>query len=170
MKCNIYWIHNDESSRLAIMPRPRGGDWLKDEIESLRHHEVDVLVSLLTPEEIADLYLEEELDLCAPAGLQFLSFPIPDRAVPESCQKYLQFSADLNRLHGEGRSIVIHCRAGIGRASLVAASVLVLQGCTVEDAFKTITAARGCPVPDTVEQAEWLVELFRNPPPQKNDP
>ena len=74
MKCDIYWIPNEESSRLGIMPRPRGGDWLEDEIQSLQQQKVDVLVSLLTPEEIAELYLEEEEALCHAAGLQFLSF------------------------------------------------------------------------------------------------
>jgi protein-tyrosine phosphatase len=162
MKCNIYWIRNQEPSRLGIMPRPRGGDWLDDEIQSLWEQGVDVLISLLTPEEVAEMYLDEEPALCAAAGLQFLSFPIPDRAVPDSHETFLKFSTALNRLYSQGRSIVIHCRAGIGRASLVAAYVLALQGSTVEDAFKTIAAARGCDVPDTPEQSAWLVEFFRN--------
>ena len=36
------------------MPRPRGGDWLEDEIQAWRRSGVGVVVSLLTPDEIAD--------------------------------------------------------------------------------------------------------------------
>jgi len=162
MSCSIYWIPHEEFSRLGIMPRPRGADWLEDEICSLRQQEVDVLVSLLTAEEIAELRLDEEEALCKAAGLQFLSFPIPDRSVPASHEMALQFSTELNRLYREGKKIVIHCRAGIGRASLIAASVLALQGHSIENAFNTIATARGCSVPDTAEQATWLATLFLN--------
>lgn len=163
MRCGIYWIpNNEESSRLGIMPRPRGADWLEDEIRSLRQQKVDVLVSLLTPEEIAELHLDEEETLCKAAGLQFLSLPIPDRSVPASYETVLQFSRELSRLHHDGKKIVIHCRAGIGRASLIAASMLALQGHSVENAFKTVAAARGCSVPDTAEQSAWLAKLFQS--------
>jgi protein-tyrosine phosphatase len=128
----------------------------------LQQQGVNLLVSLLTPEETAELNLQEEPALCAAAEIRFLSFPIPDCAVPESGVAFLKFATELNKLYGEGRNIVIHYRAGIGRASLMAGSVLALQGCAAEDAFKTIAAARGCPVPDTSEQSEWLVEMFRN--------
>jgi hypothetical protein len=29
MQVRIYWISDLESGRLGVMPRPRGGDWLK---------------------------------------------------------------------------------------------------------------------------------------------
>jgi hypothetical protein len=32
MKAAIYWIAPVPSGRLAIIPRPRGGDWLEDEV------------------------------------------------------------------------------------------------------------------------------------------
>jgi hypothetical protein len=34
MQARIYWIDDLESGQLGIMPRPRGGDWLEDEIQS----------------------------------------------------------------------------------------------------------------------------------------
>jgi hypothetical protein len=36
MKVEIYWITGAPDAPLGIMPRPRGGDWLEDEIRSLR--------------------------------------------------------------------------------------------------------------------------------------
>ena len=42
------------------MPRPRGGDWLDGEIQSLAKADVDVVVSLLTADEVAELELQDE--------------------------------------------------------------------------------------------------------------
>jgi hypothetical protein len=36
MRTNIYWLDDSQSGRIGIMPRPRGGDWLEDEIRALR--------------------------------------------------------------------------------------------------------------------------------------
>ena len=59
-------------------------------------------------------------------------------------------------------NIVIHCRQGIGRSSIVAAIILTRQGATVEEAFDRLAEARGRPVPDTPEQREWVANLVRN--------
>lgn len=105
MRCQIYSIPHEGFSQLGIMPRPRGADWLENEIRSLRQQKVDVLVSLLTAEETAELCLDEEEALCRAAGIPFLSFPIPDRSVPASCEMAFQFSTELSRLHREGKKI-----------------------------------------------------------------
>jgi protein-tyrosine phosphatase len=55
-----------------------------------------------------------------------------------------------------GINVAIHCRAGIGRSSLIAASVLKLRGMNVDAAFQEIASARRCAVPDTPEQREWV--------------
>ncbi len=55
--------------------------------------------------------------------------------------------------------MVIHCRQGIGRASLMAACVLLLHGAGADEAFKRIEEARGRPVPDTPEQRAWVARL-----------
>ena len=39
--------------RLSTMARPRGGDWLADEMAALRRRGVDVLVCALTDPELA---------------------------------------------------------------------------------------------------------------------
>lgn len=59
----------------------------------------------------------------------------------------------------EGKGVVIHCRQGVGRSALVAACVLVICGATVDEAFYRVENARGCPVPDTPEQRDWVVSL-----------
>jgi len=51
MPPDIFWIKAAGRGRLAVMPRPRGGDWLEDEILHLKRSGIGTLVSMLTPEE-----------------------------------------------------------------------------------------------------------------------
>ena len=159
MAVTIFWIDSDKSGRIGIMPRPRGGDWLEDEVISLRDSGADVVVSLLENEELTELELVEEQSLCEKRGLQYISFPIPDRNVPESAQETARLGDMLAQLASKGENVVIHCRQGIGRSSIIAAIVLTSQGATVEEAFERISKARGRPVPDTPEQKEWVADF-----------
>jgi protein-tyrosine phosphatase len=162
LQVNIHWIEGVESGRLGIMPRPRGGDWLEDEIRSLMHSGVDVVISLLEREEILEFDLLEEQTLCLANGISFLSFPIRDRNIPSSKREASDFAQSILKLLGSGKSVVIHCRAGIGRSALIAACALTLDGIPVNEAFEKIERARGCSVPDTQEQREWLVGLAKS--------
>jgi protein-tyrosine phosphatase len=155
---NHYWIMT-ESGRIAIMPRPRGGDWLADDIGFLQTSGVGVIVSALTPGEIEELALAEEQSCCDARGLIFYSFPINDRSVPVSLSKFNEFLRSLNSELQKGLAIAIHCRAGIGRSSLIAACLLIKQGFVAEDALRLIEEARGVPVPDTQEQRDWIKEF-----------
>lgn len=147
--------------RLAILPRPRGGDWLEDEVHSWQQSGLDVVVSLLTSDEVADLDLAQEARLCQAKGMQFLSFPIVDRGVPSSQWATLDFVRKLAKVLADGKSIAIHCRQGIGRSALIAACLLFMSGVNPETAFRRVSAARGCPVPETSEQREWIIEFAR---------
>ncbi len=60
MLTNIYWIKTPGKGKVGIMPRPRGDDWLEDEIISFKKAGVSVVVSLLTLPEIKELFLSEE--------------------------------------------------------------------------------------------------------------
>lgn len=92
---------------------------------------------------------------CAEMGIEFLSFPIPDRGVPESYRRTLDLVKTIAAASLQGNA-AIHCRAGIGRSSLIAASVVVSLGFDSDHAFEMIQAARGLPVPDTVQQRVWV--------------
>ena len=55
MHTELHWVEAPSFGRLAIAARPRGGDWLEDEIREWRDSGVDHVVSLLTPPEANDL-------------------------------------------------------------------------------------------------------------------
>ena len=48
MKATIYPINAAAPNRVAIVARPRGGDWLRGEVSALSREEIDVVVSMLT--------------------------------------------------------------------------------------------------------------------------
>ena len=137
------------------MARPRGNDWLSDEMNGLREAGTDVLVSMLTSDEANELHLQGDAEAAATAGLAFLTCPTPDRRVPEA-EGFRALLAELLDALAAGKNVVVHCRMGIGRSSLVAAGLLVAEGQTVAKAFEAVSAARGMKVPDTDEQRTWL--------------
>jgi hypothetical protein len=86
---NPYWIKT-EGVRLAIIPRPRGQDWLPDDISLLQRAGIDVVVSALTASENEELGLVEESRCCQSRAIEFLSFPIEDRSVPNSFAEFTE--------------------------------------------------------------------------------
>lgn len=156
MRAELYSIPETEHGRMAIMPRPRAGDWLEDEIRQLRVAGVDVVISLLTYEEVVELGLEGESQVCRDNQVEFVSFPIADRHVPESQVDTVKMVKAICEWLKQNKGVSIHCRMGIGRSALIAACVLVRQGYAPDDAFEAISKARRAEVPDTVEQHDWV--------------
>lgn len=151
MQAEIYWTNEN----LATMPRPRGGEWLDDEIRLIKNAGVDVLVSMLEYHEISRLELEKEELFCKENKIIYLNFPIVDRDIPKSFDDVFQFVQKLSIFYQDNKKIACHCFAGIGRSSLIACCLLILQGFNVDDAFLKISRARGFSVPDTAEQIKW---------------
>lgn len=161
MKPDIYWIPGPWAGRLAILSRPRRGDWLTDEIQGWRDSGVQVVVSLLCEDEALELGLGEEADLVHRSGLRFIGFPIEDYSVPPSGEALRELLTELQELLNQGKNVGVHCRGGIGRSSVVAACLLVNSGEGVEDSFQLITKSRGVAVPDTIAQREWVGDFAR---------
>ncbi len=156
MIASIYWIDNHNSSgRLAVLARPRGDEWLESEIQSWRDAGIDVVVSLLTASEVADLGLKDEGQFCSQYEIEFRNFPIEDCSVPESRTETLELVRSCHELLSSGKNIGFHCRGGLGRSPLIASCVLMLSGKSAEEAYQTVGAARGLRVPETPEQAVW---------------
>ncbi|XVV03850.1 hypothetical protein ACQPW3_42235 [Actinosynnema sp. CA-248983] len=110
---------------------------------------VDIVVCALTAPEIAELNLEDAPD----AARDHRHLPIPDFGTPTNLDRDLhRLATDLNA----GRHILIHCWGGIGRSSLLAAALLVLDGASPAAAWQAIAEARGRDVPETDEQHAWL--------------
>ncbi|MGB8259724.1 MAG: protein-tyrosine phosphatase family protein [Terracidiphilus sp.] len=156
MLTQLYWIDGPWKGKLAISARPRGGDWLEDEISTWRDAGVDLLVSQLTREEEVELRLEGEKELALQCGMDFLSFPVPDREAPASFTEALAVYGRIGKALSDGRKAVVHCRQGIGRAALTAVSLLILKGISTDEALRIVGHARGVSVPETAGQRRWI--------------
>ena len=157
----LNWIELPAVGRIAISARPRADDWLETEIGEWKASGLDMVVSLLERDEVSELGLQREAELCRTSAIEFLSFPIPDRGVPENGPDVLQIASSIASGIACGRAVAIHCRAGIGRSSMIAACALICSGIEASEALARIKTARGLTVPDTDEQRDWIMAFGR---------
>ncbi len=154
----VYWVPRSGTGKLGLMPRPEGGRQLQADLKGLREQGVDILLSALTDWEMEELDLDQQHICCNAVGIEFWRFSIFDRSIPT-----LDLALELlNRVKAEldkGRSVVVHCRLGIGRSGILAAGALILEGERPAVAINRVSRARELQIPDTVEQATWLYDL-----------
>jgi protein-tyrosine phosphatase len=152
----LFWIEGPWPGKLALAARPRGDDWLADEMAAWRQAGVGTVLSLLTEEEEEALGLGGEAEEVRAHGMAFRSFPIEDRQVPRSPSELAKalegIEADLN----DAKNVVVHCRQGVGRSGLVGACLMIAKGLDAKTALDRISKSRGIQVPETAEQRQWI--------------
>jgi hypothetical protein len=128
------------------MPRTRGGEWPDGDIKSVREQNVDVLIALLTEDEVSELDLLHEADAWRSEGIR-----IPDVSRP----------APWPSQHGrpDRKVYPAHRRMGVGRCALIAACVLIANSISADQVWGRLESAGGCGVPDTQEQKKWAHAL-----------
>jgi protein-tyrosine phosphatase len=160
---DVFWIESTPPVGLAVVLCPREGESLKNDLAQFREAGVDVVVSLLDPNEAVWLGLKDEGRLAEVAGMQFLSYPILDAHVPANVATFRAFVAGLADRLRAGERIGVHCRGSIGRSTVTAACTLIHLGWKAKDALRDIEDARGCEVPDTSEQMRWILNYKAQP-------
>lgn len=156
MATELHWLQGPWRGKVALASRPRGGDWLNEEIADWKRGGIASVVSLLTPDEERDLELTFEATMAKKHGLEFISFPIPDRQVPRSEAALGKLLDAISDVLESGKDVLIHCRQGVGRTGLVAACLLVKAGMSPGAAVEAVSAARQIEVPETSEQRHWI--------------
>lgn len=156
----IYWIHPVKGvprPTLAIVERPRPGKLLAQDLTEFRSAGVQTLVSLLTEDEAEYLGLADEQKVSSSLGIEFLNFPLRDHRTPPDRGLFRKFVVGIATKLYDHEGVAIHCRGSIGRSTLVAACALIHLGWTPAHALLDIGSARGCPVPDTEKQQDWIL-------------
>lgn len=160
MKPHIFKIKAIGLGSLSIMPKP-SPEWLEEDFRFYKDLGITLVVSLLEEFEAYEIGLQNEHKVAEQFGIEFLSFPIADRGLPESFYEFRQFVSGVYARMMAGEHAAVHCRAGIGRSGLLAGSVLAYEGIEPDQAFSFISEKRGVAVPDTLEQKGWLIENWR---------
>ena len=155
MIAKVFWTKEKYPGRIALVPRPRGGEWLEDEVLAWSNAGLDVIVSMLDAEETRAFELGREAEFCAENGIEFVSYPVTDRSVPEVNENFLRVAEKLKTLLVKGKNIGIHCRQSVGRAPLMAAVLMIYFGVNPTEAIRQLSIVRGVEVPETDEQRKW---------------
>lgn len=123
------------------------GPWTRDlplDLGAIRAWGANALVTLLEAHEFDDLHVPDLGDMAESAGLEWHHLPIADMGVPgwHFERQWTYAGIRLRRLLRRGGKVVIHCRAGLGRAGLMAARLLVELGVPPAEAVSQTRAAR----------------------------
>src|SRR5688572_29251288 len=94
---------------MSVVPRPRGRDWLDDELRAIKTAGVHLLVSILTPDEQAAMDLTAEAERRRELGIEYLSVPIPDFGVPIDAMAFDDAVAQAVRTLSQDESVAVHC-------------------------------------------------------------
>lgn len=159
MNLELFSVPGPWQGRLAIVMRPRGGDWLEAEVSEWHRARLDVVVSLLEQHEVDQFELSQEGEVAESRNIHFVSFPIPDRGVPASTKTALSFLHRITTKLDEGKNVAIHCRQSVGRSGLVAAGLLITSGMSVDQGVDLVSSARGQGIPETELQLHWIKHL-----------
>ena len=156
MRPDAYNVCAPARGELYIMPRPRSGEWLTEELSGLRTLGIELIVSLLEVSEAYELGLAEEEAEFRALGGQFVQFPIEDRSLPANRMAFSELVVRLRDCLREGESVAVHCRAGIGRSGTLVSCVLIALGCSPAVAISQVSQARGLGIPDTPAQTQFI--------------
>jgi cyclin-dependent kinase inhibitor 3 len=131
------------------------GPWQRDlsaDIQRLRELGADVLVSLVTDAELTLLGVPELVSVAAKSGLIVLRHPVQDGGTPTDPASTTDMVESLAAMVRQGRTVVAHCRGGLGRAGLLGACLLLRLGPirTAQEAIGEVRRVRG---PKAVENA-----------------
>ena len=147
---------------LTIAPGKKDGPWwdrdLDTDLGRLRdEYKCDLLVSLMEPEEYQWLGIADLFERACAHGIETVRFPIEDGSVPppEQMRRFTELIEEILTAARAGKTVVIHCRGGLGRSGTVAAACLVALEHPPTQAIERVRQARPGAV-ETPAQEDWV--------------
>lgn len=124
-------------------------------VDALRRDGVHLVVCLTTLDEMTRL--SPAYARVAQRGelpFEWLHLPVPNHGVPEDPDAFRAGVVQVAQALGQGRSVLLHCAAGIGRTGSTAACVLKQLGLSTDRALQRVRDAGSNP--DNAQQAGWV--------------
>ena len=126
---------------LAGMRYPGGGSALMETLEFLQEQGISAIVTLT--HDIPDR------DILKQYNMEWLHIPINDFHPPE-LENIIEFVEFVDRMNAQGKGVVAHCHAGIGRTGTMLACYLVRLGRNPDQAINEVRFLR----PGSIETYE----------------
>lgn len=149
-------VHAPRGGRIGLMRCPGATGYLQEDLQWLSGHG-DHILSLITSPELNVMQLQQLGTVASEAGLWWQHLPVFDMCAPDPA--FMQAWPPLRQQYldamQQGQTILVHCRAGLGRAGTLAAHLLTHCGLAPPDAISTIRLARPGAI-ETMAQAQWI--------------
>lgn len=140
------WVIDNEIAGMARPDFRAEGIW-----QWLADHNVGLVVSLTSS--------APDAGVLARYGLEGLHLPIPDFTPPDDASVD-EFLAKARFYAHEGKAVVVHCGAGMGRTGTLIACYLVDKGFDAAEAIQLVRRSRPGSI-ETAEQEEAVFNLAR---------
>lgn len=122
------------------------GQWNRDlelDLDRLQnHYHCDRLVSLIEDHELIGMGIPTLYELVKQRGIALSRLAMVDGGTPSNFEAYRSLVSELIQALSAGETIVIHCRAGLGRTGMLAASILTARGLDPAEAIAAIRTLR----------------------------
>jgi protein-tyrosine phosphatase/nicotinamidase-related amidase len=144
-RLRVDWVDVPAPGRIGITLCPGRGDRRRDltaDMAALKGAETTDLLTLITDSEMELLGVSSLPERARALGFEHRWVPIPDNAVPDPLVAR-QLARSVAQLARDGRSVVVHCRGGLGRSGTVVALALIELGVPTDEAIVSVRRARG---------------------------
>jgi len=144
---------------LFLSDKPANDNEIDYFIDFYISEKVKTIAVLIPESDILDFYSVGLLKSYRDKGFNVIHYPIEDYSIPEQLDSFHSFILEITSRLNKG-NLLIHCSAGIGRTGLVASSILISKGMSVDKAIRQIREVRPGSVENT-EQRDFLEDYFK---------
>lgn len=125
-------------------------------------YRTDLLVSLMEEHEYEELGIAGLREKAADYGIEVLWLPVSDAMCPEPEDQFDEAVARIVGMLRDGKTVVIHCKGGLGRTGLTAAACLLFasSGMAAGEAMEIVRRARAGAV-ENDRQEKFVAEYER---------